>query len=113
MEWLDLKNHGSTLIVSARLRLFEISMNDTVTRGATEKFVDLRSESEGHKKSKRGATMTTKIMLGTLGNRGEICLKLTLKTPERRHSRCSGVFIVNFDYISLLFLVFLLLTLNK
>ena len=37
--------------------------------------------------------------------RYEICLKLTIKTPER-------VFIVNFEHISLLFLVFLLLTLN-
>ena len=40
----------------------------------------------------------------------EICSKLTIKTPERRRS---GVFIVNFEHISHLFLVFLLLTLNK
>ena len=32
--------------------------------------------------------------------RGEICSKLTLRTPERRLSRRSGVFIVNFEYIS-------------
>ena len=37
-----------------------------------------------------------------------MCLKLTLKTPKRR----SGVFIVNFEHISHLFLVFLLLTLK-
>ena len=42
----------------------------------------------------------------------EICLKLTIKIPERRHWRCSGIFIVSFEYISHLFLVFLLLTLN-
>ena len=36
---------------------------------------------------------------------------LTIKTPERRHSRCFAVFIVNFGYISDLFLVFLLLIL--
>ena len=41
--------------------------------------------------------------------RCEICSKLTIKTPERRRS---GVFIVNFDHISHLVLVFLLLTLN-
>ena len=29
-----------------------------------------------------------------------ICLKLTIKTPERRHWRYSGVFIVNFEHIS-------------
>ena len=40
--------------------------------------------------------------------RCEICSKLRIKTPERR----SGVFIVNFENISHLVLVFLLLTLN-
>ena len=40
--------------------------------------------------------------------RCEICSKLTLKTPERRYWRRSGVFIVNFEHISHLVLVFLL-----
>ena len=44
--------------------------------------------------------------------RCEIYSKLTIKTPERRQWRRSGVFIVNFEYISRLALVFLLLTLN-
>ena len=39
--------------------------------------------------------------------------KLTIKTPKRRHCRRSGVIIVNFEYISHLVLVFLLLTLSK
>ena len=43
----------------------------------------------------------------------EICSKLTIKTPERRHRRLSGVFIVNVEQISHVVLVFLLLTLNK
>ena len=43
----------------------------------------------------------------------EICSKLTIKTSERRHWRRPGVFIVNFEHISQLVLVFLLLTLNK
>ena len=38
----------------------------------------------------------------------EICLKLTIKTPERR-----GVFMFNFEQISHIVLVFSLLTLNK
>ena len=38
----------------------------------------------------------------------KICSKLTMKTPERRHLHRSGVFIVNFEHISHLFLVFLL-----
>ena len=47
--------------------------------------------------------------------RCEICSKLTLKTPERRykHWRRSGVSIVNFEHISHLVLVFLLLTLSQ
>ena len=46
--------------------------------------------------------------------RCEICSKLTTKkTPERRQWRRSGVFIVNFEYISHLILVFLLLTLCR
>ena len=53
-----------------------------------------------------------KIYLFKVNNRNtrkksEICSKLTIKTSERR------VFIVNFEHISYLFLVFLLLTLNK
>ena len=45
--------------------------------------------------------------------RCEICSKLTINTPESRHWRRSGVFIVNFEHISHLVLVFLLLTWNK
>ena len=44
--------------------------------------------------------------------RREICSKLTIKTKERFQWGHSGVFIVNFEYISHLVLVFLLLTLN-
>ena len=38
--------------------------------------------------------------------------KLTIKKAERRHWCRSGVFIINFEYILQLVLVFLLLTLN-
>ena len=41
-----------------------------------------------------------------------MCSKLTLKTPERRPWRPSDVFIANFEHISYLVLVFLLLTSN-
>ena len=43
----------------------------------------------------------------------EICSNLTIKTLERRQLRLSGVFIVNFEHISHLVLVFLLLTLRR
>ena len=45
--------------------------------------------------------------------RCEICLKLAIKTSEGRQWLCSGVFIVNFEYISNLVLVLLLLTSSK
>ena len=45
--------------------------------------------------------------------RCEICSKLTIKTPEQRQWRRSGVFIVDFEHISYLVLVFLLLTLSR
>ena len=43
----------------------------------------------------------------------EICSKLTIKIPEWRQWRRSGVFIVNFEQILYIFLVFLFLNLNK
>ena len=45
--------------------------------------------------------------------RSEICSNLTIKTPKRRQWHCSGVFIVNFEHISHLVLLFLLLTLSR
>ena len=39
--------------------------------------------------------------------------KLTIKTPEWPHWQRFGIFIVNFEHISHLFLVYILLTLNK
>ena len=43
----------------------------------------------------------------------EICSKLTIKTPDQRNWRRSGVFIVNFEHISQLILVFLSLPLSR
>ena len=45
--------------------------------------------------------------------RCEICSKLTIRTPERRQWGFSGVFIINFERISHLVPVFLLLTLSR
>ena len=41
------------------------------------------------------------------------CSKLPIKTPDRGQWHRSGIFIVNFEHISYLVLVFLLLTLSK
>ena len=59
----------------------------------------------------------TSILMLKVNNRDarkrcEICSKLTIKTPEQRHWRRSGVFIGNFEYISQVLLVLLLLNLN-
>ena len=43
----------------------------------------------------------------------EICSKLTIKTPERRHCRHSGVSTVNFEHLSHLFLAYLLFTMDR
>ena len=64
-----------------------------------------------------------KVKKRNIRKRCEIRSKLTLKLQEQRHSkiktieqrqlRCSGVFLVNFEDTSHLFLVSLLLTLNR
>ena len=64
------------------------------------------SESTNHIKE------TQKKLIERLEQGVNYVQKLTIKTPERHHWRCSGVFIVNFEYISYLVLAFLLLTLN-
>ena len=43
----------------------------------------------------------------------EICLKLKIETPEPHRWRCSSLFIVIFEQLSQVFLVFTLLTLKK
>ena len=53
-----------------------------------------------------------KVNNGNTRTRCGICSKLTIKIPERRQWRRSGIFIVNFEHISHLVLGFLLLTLN-
>ena len=64
-------------------------------------------------------TTPTGINLLKVNNRNtrarcEICPKLTIKKPERLYWRHrSGVFIINFERVSHLVIVILLLTLNK
>ena len=55
----------------------------------------------------------SKSTIETIEKGVKICSELTIKIPERRHLHRSGVFIINFEHISHLFLVFLLLTLSK
>ena len=53
-----------------------------------------------------------KVYNRTTRTRCEICSELTIKTPEKRHWCRSSVFNINFEHLSHLVLVFLLLTLN-
>ena len=96
---------------------FEI---DRVKRGQLQNFQKSRGWFIPEiSQTKRGYWfITTTLYLVKFNNRNtrkrcEICSKLTIKTPERRHWRRAGVFI-NFQHIlHLSLLVFLLLTLNK
>ena len=54
-----------------------------------------------------------KVNNGNIRTVGEICSKSTIKTPERIYWRGSGVFIVNFEHICYIVLVFPLLAFNN
>ena len=54
-----------------------------------------------------------KVNNGNTRTRCEIRSELTIEKPGRRQWCCSGFFSVNFEHISHLVLVFLLLTMNK
>ena len=54
-----------------------------------------------------------KVNIKNTSQRCEICSKLTIETLEICQWHCSNVFIFNFEHTSHLYLVFLLLTLNK
>ena len=54
-----------------------------------------------------------KVNITNIRTRCEICSKLKIKTPEQRQRCRSGVLIDNFEHVSHLALVFLLLNLNR
>ena len=54
-----------------------------------------------------------KVNNGNTRKRCEMCSELTMKIPERRQWRHSGIFIFNFEHILHLSLVFPLLTLSR
>ena len=83
---------------------------ENILRVAEERIMDI--------KERRTYLNPAGIYLFKVNNRNtrarcEICSKLTIKIPERRHWRRSGIFIANFEHISHLILEFLLLTLNR
>ena len=81
-------------------------------------FAVTRCITRFHSENVSVASSSVGIYLFKVSNRNtrtrcEIGSKLTIKTPERRQWRHSGVFIVNFEHISHLALVLLLLTLRR
>ena len=60
-----------------------------------------------------GITWNCQVNNRNTRTRCEICSKLIIKTPERPDWYRSGVFVVNFEHVSYLDLVFLLLPLTK
>ena len=61
----------------------------------------------------RPANYMSKFNSRNTRTRCEICLKLTIRTQERRQWRRSDAFIANFELVPLLVLVFLLLILSR
>ena len=54
-----------------------------------------------------------KVSNGSTRETCEIGSKLTIETPGQRYWHLSGMLIVNFEHISFLVLVFVMLTMNK
>ena len=72
-------------------------------------FLTLRSKDSTAFMSYPAGNYMFKVNNRNTRTRCDICSKLKIKTPERRQA---GVFIVNFEHISYIVLVFLSLTLN-
>ena len=87
-----------------------LSINKLVTWNCLERTKGPKSEVTGT--GMKPWTSQLKVNYMKTRKTCEMCSKLTIKTPER-YWRRSGVFIINFEHISQLFLVFLSLTLNK
>ena len=66
----------------------------------------------GRPRNNPASTYLLKVNSRSTRTRCEICSKLTIKIPEQCQWRRSDVFMITFEHISHLVLVFLLLTLN-
>ena len=115
------------LIMSTGELLQILTGNSSIKRGSCEKFFGVKIDAKLHfddyaetihskasnmlRTSARATAYPAGNYIFKVNNRNtrkrcEICSKLTINTPERRHRRRSGVFIVNFEHISRLVLVF-------
>ena len=76
-------------------------------------FITISNFSYGIGSQSQPPITCSKSTIETVEQNVKICSKLTIKTPDRRQWRRSGVLIVDFEHISHLVLVFLLLTLSR
>ena len=102
-------NRKSWILITIDFRLLNLSVQNpdeegfTLFYGASKRF---------YKGLYPAGIYLPEVINRKTRTRCEICSKLTVKTPERPHWCHSGVFIVNFEHISKLVLVFLMSTLN-
>ena len=78
-----------------------------------EYSIEMKRTSEDKEPTYPAGNYIFKVNNRNTRTRCAICSKLTINIPERRHWGRSGIFIVNFEYILQLVLLFLLLTLSR
>ena len=78
-----------------------------------EYSIEMKRTSEDKEPTYPAGNYIFKVNNRNTRTRCAICSKLTINIPERRHWGRSGIFIVNFEYILHLVLLFLLLTLSR
>ena len=78
-----------------------------------EYSIEMKRTSEDKEPTYPAGNYIFKVNNRNTRKRCAICSKLTINIPERRHWGRSGIFIVNFEYILHLVLLFLLLTLSR
>ena len=82
-------------------------------RNITPQKLKVNSFLINHFQYNRAGNYMLKVKSRNTRTRCETCSKLTIKIPERRHWRRSRIFIVNFEHVSHLVLMFLLLTSSR
>ena len=112
------KKFFSNIVAEYSVVNYMFKVNNRSSRTRCEICSKLTIKTPERRQWRRSSVFPAIIHLFKINNRTtrrkwEMCSKLTIKTPEWRHWRLSDVFIFNFEHISHLFPVFLLLTLSK
>ena len=115
-RWLFLKRLYQRCLTKTKFAS-ENPETASVPRNNIFKWSQFKVQREKEKKISPSKNVAAKIYLFIVNNKNtrktcEICSKVTIKTPKRRQWHRSGIFIVNFEHISPLFLALLYLTLK-